>query len=183
MTREEAIKRIQQDLDANGKYLSKEYKEALNMAIEALSTDAEKQVTSKLENVEISTDNADESTMSQPKSKLDIISRADAIKAVEQEYRIDRGYMVDDYTYGFNQAIDYISDIVIVEVPSVSAEPKRGHWVWDKDGMDWGLGAWVCSECGSKPETWWEADHNHNPLRCSGSHYCGNCGAKMEDGE
>lgn len=36
MKREEAIKRIQQDLDVNKKYLSKEYKEALNMAIEAL---------------------------------------------------------------------------------------------------------------------------------------------------
>ena len=40
MTNEEAIKRIQQDLDVNKKYLSKEYKEALNMAIEALSADA-----------------------------------------------------------------------------------------------------------------------------------------------
>ena len=42
----------------------------------------------------------------------DLISRADAIKAVEQEYRLDRGYMVDDYTYGFNQAIQYVSDII-----------------------------------------------------------------------
>lgn len=40
MKREEAIKRIQQDLDVNKKYLSKEYKEALNMAIEALQTEA-----------------------------------------------------------------------------------------------------------------------------------------------
>lgn len=39
MTREEAIKRIQQDLDVNKKYLSKEYKEALNMAIESLKVD------------------------------------------------------------------------------------------------------------------------------------------------
>ena len=37
MTKEEAIKRIQQDLKANKKYLSKEYMEALRMAIEALS--------------------------------------------------------------------------------------------------------------------------------------------------
>ena len=40
MTREEAIKRIQQDLDVNGKYLSKEYKEALQMAIKSLSAEA-----------------------------------------------------------------------------------------------------------------------------------------------
>ena len=104
MTREEAIKRIQQDLDVHKKYLSKEYKEALNMAIEALSADG------------------------------DLISRAEAIKAVEQEYRIDRGYMVDDYTYGFNQAIDYISDIVIAEVPSVSAERVGEWIFKDNDG-------------------------------------------------
>ena len=36
MTREEAIERILQDIKANGKYLSKEYKEALNMAIRSL---------------------------------------------------------------------------------------------------------------------------------------------------
>ena len=40
MTREEAIKRIQQDLKVNKKYLSEEYREALHMAIEALSADA-----------------------------------------------------------------------------------------------------------------------------------------------
>lgn len=50
------------------------------------------------------------------------ISRADAIKAVEQEYRVDRGYMVDDYTYGFNQAIQYVSDIILQDLPSAEAE-------------------------------------------------------------
>lgn len=54
------------------------------------------------------------------------------------------------------------------------------HWYWDKDGMDWGLGAWKCSNCHRKPETWWEAEKNRSPYRCAGSHYCGNCGAKME---
>ena len=37
MTRDEAIERIRDDLDKNKKYLSSEYKKALNMAIEALS--------------------------------------------------------------------------------------------------------------------------------------------------
>lgn len=54
------------------------------------------------------------------------------------------------------------------------------HWYWDKDGMDWGLGAWKCSNCHRKPETWWEAEKNHSPYRCAGSYYCSNCGAKME---
>lgn len=55
----------------------------------------------------------------------DQISRADAIKAVEQEYRIDRGYMVDDYTYGFNQAIHYVSDIILPDLPSAETHEIR----------------------------------------------------------
>lgn len=64
MTNEEAIKRIQQDLDVHKKYLSKEYKEALNMAIEALSADG------------------------------DLISRAEAMGAVQDHFNADgfKGY-------------------------------------------------------------------------------------------
>lgn len=56
---------------------------------------------------------------------------------------------------------------------------KHGEWRWDENGMDWGLGAWRCSECGAKPETWWEADRKYNPLRCAGGKFCSNCGAYM----
>ena len=56
MKKEEAIERIQQDLDVSKKYLSKEYKEALNMAIEAL----------------------------QAKTDGDLISRADALEQIAQ---------------------------------------------------------------------------------------------------
>ncbi len=58
-------------------------------------------------------------------------------------------------------------------------EVRHGRWAWDENGMDWGLGAWKCSECHRKPETWWEADKG-NPYRCAGSRYCNNCGAKMD---
>lgn len=60
------------------------------------------------------------------------------------------------------------------------AEVRHGRWIWDDNGMDWGLGAWKCSVCHSRPETWWEAAKG-NPYRCSGSHYCPNCGAKMTE--
>ena len=56
---------------------------------------------------------------------------------------------------------------------------RHGRWIWNQDGMDWGLGAWCCSECGSKAETWWANDSGYNPLHCSGGHFCGNCGAIM----
>lgn len=54
----------------------------------------------------------------------------------------------------------------------------EAHWEWDENGMDWNLGAWTCSNCRRKAETWW-ANDKHNPLRCAGSHFCGNCGAEM----
>jgi len=45
-----------------------------------------KQVTSKLENAETATSEGEESTMNQPKSKLDCISRQQAIEEVEKKY-------------------------------------------------------------------------------------------------
>lgn len=58
-------------------------------------------------------------------------------------------------------------------------EVRHGKWIWDENGVDWGLGAWECSECHHKPETWWEVDKG-NPYRCAGSKFCPNCGAKMD---
>lgn len=72
---------------------------------------------------------------------------------------------------------------VIHAIPTADVvEVRHGHWVWDENGMDWGLGAWKCSECHRKPETWWEADKG-NPYRCAGSSYCNHCGAKMDGGD
>lgn len=34
--------------------------------------------------------------------------------------------------------------------------------------MDWNLGAWKCSECKTKAETWWATQNKVHPLRCSG---------------
>ena len=67
------------------------------------------------------------------------------------------------------------------EAEAVPVPPHEvfGTWEWDPDGIDWGIGAWKCSNCGSKAETWWAKDGNSNPLRFAGSHYCGNCGADM----
>ena len=78
--------------------------------------------------------------------------------------------------YGMDISSEDIKAIPTADV----AEVRHGRWIWDDDGMDWGLGAWKCSECRCNPETWWEA-HKGNPCRCSGSHYCPNCGAKMTE--
>ena len=62
-------------------------------------------------------------------------------------------------------------------------EVVHASWVWNPDGMDWGIGAWVCGKCKSRPETWWNTVKEFHPRRCSGSHYCGNCGAVMDGGQ
>ena len=89
-------------------------------------------------------------------------------------------YVSDGYEY-----IEYPVEYAIEKLDAIPAadvvEVRHGRWVWDENGMDWNLGAWKCSECHCKPETWWEADKG-NPYRCAGSSYCNNCGAKMDGG-
>lgn len=60
---------------------------------------------------------------------------------------------------------------------------ETSQWVWDKNGMDWNLGAWVCDHCGGRNNNF-PNDKNINPYMWGGSKYCGNCGRRMlPDGE
>lgn len=64
--------------------------------------------------------------------------------------------------------------------PTVDAEPVRhGYWVYDKNGMDWNLGAWECSECGERNNNL-GGTRRINPYNFVGSRYCPNCGARMD---
>lgn len=101
----------------------------------------------------------------------DLISRQDAIDAF-------RDVLDSDFPY--------ISEVTprerIESIPSAPDSRQRGEWVWDEDAVDWGIGAWVCNKCGSRPQTWWSTDRNKNPLICAGSRFCGNCGTRMYKG-
>lgn len=95
------------------------------------------------------------------------IEREAALKAQRWNGRLDE-YVV------------FVRDIE--NIPAADVAPVRhGRWVWDEDGMDWGIGAWRCSECHARPETWWQGDKS-SPYNKSGHYFCPNCGAKM-DGE
>ena len=59
---------------------------------------------------------------------------------------------------------------------------KHGRWIYDKNGMDFNLGAWLCSECGCKNNNL-GMDNRINPHIFSGSNYCPNCGARMDGGD
>ncbi len=106
----------------------------------------------------------------------DYISRGAAIKAVCDcsAHTCKMGECFNGCTEA--KALSAIPAADVMEVVHAS-------WVWNPDGMDWGIGAWVCGKCKSRPETWWNTVKESYPLRCSGSRYCGNCGAVMDGGQ
>ena len=155
MTREEAIEQLQNCKELilqDGKdWLDERDIPLIDMAISALSAE---QVTGKLKSVEISTDKCDESTMSQPNGKLDLISRAEAKAEIRKR---------------FPNLIDRIEiNTVLNELPSVSADRPGGEWVdWLGKGNEW-----ECSVCKCSIES-----HGSIAYR-----YCPMCGAKMKGG-
>ena len=52
-------------------------------------------------------------------------------------------------------------------------EVRHGEWVHNEEYEDWAE-MWVCSLCNGNAPT--DGDYRHNLL----SHYCPNCGAKMD---
>jgi len=67
------------------------------------------------------------------------------------------------------------------DVPSEDVRPVvRGRWVWDPDGLDWGLGCWVCNQCHSRNANI-PAQKDMKPLDWAGSKFCPECGADMRE--
>lgn len=96
---------------------------------------------------------------------------------------VDCGHLRPPTEICFSE-IDVVS--MIDRQPAVDAVPVRhGRWLYDPDGMDFNLGAWVCSECKAKNDNLGGSKRSSkriNPYLFVGSRYCPNCGAKM-DGE
>lgn len=63
--------------------------------------------------------------------------------------------------------------------PMAVEEIKRGWWVYNPHGNDWGLGAWQCSLCSCKNDNL-GMSKDINPYLFAGSKYCPHCGAKMD---
>ena len=98
----------------------------------------------------------------------DYIKREDAINAIERTWINGTSLCSADK-----------AEEIIKSLPSADVvERKRGEWIWDKDGMDWNIGAWRCSECGSRNANI-GCNGNENPMLWSGSRFCPNCGADM----
>ena len=56
---------------------------------------------------------------------------------------------------------------------------EYAHWVYDSNGLDWGLGAWVCSSCHMKNDNIPVMKLDINPMWFAGSKFCPNCGKTM----
>lgn len=100
--------------------------EALDMAIKAL-----KKVTGKLNNPDDSLLTADSEACKEQKSKLDLISRAEAIESVRLE-SAKRGLL------GRGDILDILSALPPADRP-------KGEWIEEDEYGD----LFVCSECGS----------------------------------
>lgn len=67
------------------------------------------------------------------------------------------------------------------KLPAADVRPVvRGKWYWDNNGMDWGIGAWLCSVCKAMSPMWWNCDKG-SPMYKSGHNFCPNCGADMRE--
>lgn len=56
---------------------------------------------------------------------------------------------------------------------------QQGHWVYDPNATDWGLGGWICNLCGHRNDNLPNNQPDSNPYIYAGSRYCPACGAKM----
>ena len=52
------------------------------------------------------------------------------------------------------------------------------EWIYDENGNDWGLGAWICSQCGSKNDNL-GMNKDIDPYVFAGSKFCPHCGLRM----
>ncbi|MFW5519277.1 MAG: hypothetical protein ACOCPA_10610 [Segatella copri] len=72
-----------------------------------------------------------------------------------------------------------IAEDLLDKAPTVDVESVRhGRWEYDPNGMDFNLGAWVCSKC-KRINYNLGGKRRINPYQFVGSRFCPNCGAKM----
>lgn len=89
---------------------------------------------------------------------------------------INESDMPEDWNKGMSAAMS-----ALFRIPAADVRPVvKAHWYWDKDGMDWNIGAWRCSACKAMSPMWWNCDKG-SPMHKSGHYFCPNCGADMRE--
>lgn len=93
---------------------------------------------------------------------------ADALKESLKELEAESNSI--RYTQGLQDAVDYYFPQIIDDAPTIDAEPiVHAHWIEKNDRI-------TCSNCGR------EVMYNSDYLPQT-THFCYNCGAKMDGGE
>lgn len=101
---------------------------------------------------------------------------------------IDKEFVIDTIEELKSKALpkallfDHLKKVIEIFPTEDFAPVKHGHWVYNQNGHDWGLGAWECSLCHSVNNNL-PIDKRFSPYVYAGSKYCPNCGAKMDGGE
>lgn len=93
-------------------------------------------------------------------SKLDLISRQDAIHILACEMYAEAQRQSEGYDVGFIE--DYIPEATAWMNDAPSADRPKGEWVDNTNGT------YTCDQCGCKH---------------SRSNFCPNCGARMKGGD
>lgn len=77
----------------------------------------------------------------------------------------------------------HVSDIDTLPTVDIDPESLRpvARWEYDPNGMDFGLGAWLCSRCRERNNNI-GGSNQIDPYMFVGSKYCPNCGARMVKG-
>lgn len=101
---------------------------------------------------------------------------------IEREILLKKNFYSENCNSEENRWNDYAIKDIIRHIPAADVAPvKHGHWVYNQNGHDWGLGAWECSLCHSVNNNL-PIDKRFSPYVYAGSKYCPNCGAKMNGG-
>ena len=124
----------------------------------------QKQITGKLETAEIATSEGEESTMSQPKSKLYIPLNQHTVERINRLHKNDCGdYFDEEWLYNELEQI--------AEIRQLTPTERTGEWA----------GAYLDHESvGVRPRTLYCSECNW--LTSFPSAWCPNCGAKMKGG-
>lgn len=97
------------------------------------------------------------------------------------EYIEREALLKEDFTDSFVDVYDVkIFEHIIETAPAADVvEVRHGVWIYDTNGNDWGIGAWVCSLCHNKNDNL-GIGRGINPYMFAGSKWCPQCGAKMD---
>ena len=113
-----------------------------------------------------------------------LVRREDVVRYIRD--KVSLGQWMQRSVRGADEASLALCNMIMEDVPSAEAERKWGHWIYDENGMDWNLSAWICSECRCRNDNiptmikmGKESRRIAEPRMWQGSRFCPNCGADM----